>query len=47
MEERLPDIYQVFGHMQQEFSPVITKHYASLNCRKAFLLTSNVEFVEV
>ena len=47
MEERLPGIYQVFGHTQQEFSPVITKHYACLDCRKAFLLTSNGEFVEV
>ena len=47
MEERLPGIYQVFGHTQQEFSPVITKQYACLDCRKAFLLTSNGEFVEV
>ena len=46
MEERLPGIYQVFGHTLHEFSPVITEHYACLNCRKAFLLTSNGEFVE-
>lgn len=38
LERRLPDAYQVFGHTQQEFDPIITKDYANLDCRKAFLL---------
>jgi len=36
----LPNVYQVFGHTQQESEPVITDHYACLDCRRAFLLTS-------
>lgn len=38
LERRLPNVYQVFGHTQQEFDPIITKNYANLDCRKAFLL---------
>ena len=40
MRERLPNVYQVFGHTQQESEPVITDQYACLDCRRAFLLTS-------
>ena len=40
MRERLPNVYQVFGHTQQESEPVITEQYAYLDCRRAFLLTS-------
>ena len=39
MQERLPDVYQIFGHTQQESEPIITEHYACLDCRRAFLLT--------
>ena len=30
--------YQVFGHTQQEKYPIITKTYACLDCRQAFIL---------
>ena len=40
MQERIPDVYQIFGHTQQESGPVITEQYACLDCRRAFLLTS-------
>ena len=40
-ENRLPDVYQIFGHTQQESAPVITDYYANLDCRKAFLLLDN------
>ena len=33
-----PDVYQIFGHSQQKSEPIITEHYACLDCRKAFLL---------
>ena len=46
MRERLPNVYQVFGHTQQESEPVITEKYACLDCRKAFLLTSMGNIVE-
>lgn len=35
-------IFQVFGHTQNLF-PVITSHYACLDCRKAFLLDENAK----
>lgn len=37
----LPDIYQIFGHSQQEVDPVIGKHFACLDCRRAFRLTED------
>ena len=37
----LPDIYQIFGHTQQETEPVKCKHFACLDCRRAFRLTEN------
>ena len=40
------DVYQVFGHTQQESDPIINKRYACLDCRKAFLLTSDCEIKE-
>lgn len=41
------DIYQVFGHTQQSEFPVITAHYACLDCRKAFTIsTENGEICE-
>ena len=45
MRERLPNVYQIFGHTQQESEPVITKHYACLDCRKAFLLTDKSDII--
>lgn len=30
--------YQIFGHSQQQENPIITDHYAMLDCRKAFKL---------
>ena len=46
MRERLPNVYQVFGHTQQESEPVITEHYACLDCRRAFLLTDKGDIIE-
>ena len=46
MRERLPNVYQVFGHTQQESEPIITDQYACLDCRKAFLLTSKGHLLE-
>ena len=46
MRERLPNVYQVFGHTQQESEPVITEQYACLDCRMAFLLTSEGNLIE-
>lgn len=44
----LPNVYQIFGHTQQAFEPIITEHYANLDCRKSFLLMKdgNIEQVE-
>ena len=33
-----PNTYQIFGHDQQRHSPIITPHWACLDCRKAFRL---------
>lgn len=40
-EPELPGYYQIFGHSQQESSPVITEYFACLDCRKAFRLTDD------
>lgn len=34
-----PGYYQVFGHSQQEYAPVINECFACLDCRRAFRLT--------
>ena len=44
--ERLPNVYQIFGHTQQEAGPVITEQYACLDCRRAFLLTNKGHLIE-
>ena len=36
-----PEIYQIFGHTQQEIDPVITDTWACLDCRRAFSLIDN------
>ena len=46
MRERLPNVYQVFGHTQQESEPVISEQYACLDCRRAFLLTDKGDIIE-
>ena len=46
MRARLPYVYQVFGHTQQESEPVISEQYACLDCRRAFLLTSMGNIIE-
>lgn len=33
-----PDVYQIFGHSQQKDGPIITDHYACLDCRQPFVL---------
>lgn len=46
IQDRIPNVYQIFGHTQQRSEPVITEQYACLDCRKAFLLTSAGNIVE-
>lgn len=46
-QRRLPNVYQIFGHTQQEFDPVITEQYANLDCRKSFLLMDGGEIIAV
>ena len=45
--EELPGWYQVFGHSQQEKEPVIGRHFACLDCRKAFRLNEETGKIEV
>lgn len=47
INDKLPWDYQVFGHSQQEEHPIITKEFACLDCRKAFILTDEEGFQEV
>ena len=47
VNDKLPWDYQVFGHSQQEKEPIITKEFACLDCRKAFILTDEGGFQEV
>ncbi len=37
----IPNIYQIYGHSQQETDPVIGKHFASLDCHRSFRLTED------
>lgn len=41
------NIYQVFGHTQRLESPLISEHFANLDCRKAFIITKDAEILEV
>lgn len=47
VNDKLPWDYQVIGHSQQEEHPIITKEFACLDCRKAFILTDEGGFQEV
>ena len=38
-DDPLEGWYQIFGHTQQESTPVITTHFACIDCRKAFTLS--------
>ena len=38
-DDPLDGWYQIFGHTQQESAPVITAHFACLDCRRAFTLS--------
>ena len=44
INDDLPWNYQVFGHSQQEEHPIITKQFACLDCRKAFILNEEGNF---
>ena len=46
INDNLPWDYQVFGHTQLREQPIITKEYACLDCRKAFLLLEEGGFQE-
>lgn len=45
--EDFEGIYQIFGHSQQDKYPVITKTWACLDCRKAFILNEDGGFTEI
>jgi hypothetical protein len=47
VNDKLPWDYQVFGHSMQDEYPKITKEFACLDCRKAFILTDEGGFQEV
>lgn len=47
VNDKLPWDYQIFGHSQQEEHPIITKEFACLDCRKAFILNGEGGFQEV
>ena len=47
VNDKLPWDYQIFFHSQQEKEPIITKEFACLDCRKAFILTDEGGFQEV
>lgn len=40
-------VYQIFGHSQQEFRPVICDHFACLDVRAPFRLTAEGEIVKL
>lgn len=42
----ISDTYQIFGHSQQEFNPVIGDHFACLDCRRAFWLNEGTGIIE-
>lgn len=42
------DVYQVFGHtLQLSGQPIVTPHFACLDCRKAFLLDDDGEITDI
>ena len=42
------DVFQIFGHsLQLSERPIITKHFACLDCRHAFLLDDNGKLVKI
>ena len=46
INDKLPWDYQIFGHSQQEEHPIITKHFACLDNREAFILNDDGGFIE-
>lgn len=46
-QRRLPNVYQIFGHTQQELEPIITQEFACLDCRRAFLLMESGSLIKV
>lgn len=43
----LGNIYQIFGHSQQEENPIYRSHFSCLDCRRAFLLTDKGQIMEL
>ncbi len=43
----LPEYYQIFGHTQQRVSPIVNRHFACLDCRRAFLLSEVMDKAQV
>lgn len=46
VSSQFENVYQIFGHTQQEEDPVITEAYACLDCRKAFILNDDGTIIE-
>lgn len=41
--DKIPGIYQIFGHTQLQRDPIITQTFACLDCRKAFVLNTETQ----
>ena len=41
------DFYQIFGHSQQVQDPVITEHWACLDCRRPFIINGDGEIEDL
>lgn len=45
--EKYEGIYQVFGHTQQLYGPVIDDTFACLDCREAFVMTGDGKLTQI
>ena len=37
----LPGVFQLFGHSRQHDEPLVTDHFACIDCSRAFLLDND------
>lgn len=44
-KEHIPNIYQIFGHTQLVEDPLIEKDWACLDCRKAFVVDTELKSI--
>jgi len=45
ISEHIPDVYQIFGHTQLVEDPLIEKDWACLDCRKAFVVDTELKSI--